>query len=79
MQTGLTMYDSTAIAYLLRPDLFEVVDTFLDVELTGKYTTGATIVDLQGILKKESNAKVCVDINQDKFKKWFLTSIKNCE
>lgn len=79
MQTGLTMYDSTAIAYLLRPDLFEVVDTFLDVELTGKYTTGATIVDLQGILKKESNAKVCVDINQDKFKKWFITSIKNCE
>ena len=79
MQTGLTMYDSTAIAYLLRPDLFEVVDTFLDVELTGKYTTGATIVDLQGILKKESNAKVCVDINQDKFKKCFITSIKNCE
>ena len=79
MQTGLTMYDSTAIAYLLRPDLFDVVDSFMDVELTGKYTTGATIVDLQGILKKESNAKICVDINQEEFKKWFLTSIEQCE
>ena len=79
MQTGLTMYDSTAIAYLLRPELFDVVDSFMDVELTGKYTTGATIVDLQGILKKESNAKICVDINQEEFKKWFLTSIEQCE
>lgn len=65
MQTGLTMYDSTTIAYLLRPDLFEVVDTLLDVELTGKYTTDVTIVDLQGILKKERNAKFA----------WVLTKI----
>ncbi|MGB6178511.1 ribonucleoside hydrolase RihC [Carnobacterium sp.] len=78
MQNGLTMYDSTAIAYLLRPDIFDVVDTFMDVELTGKYTKGATIVDLEGFLNKESNATVCVDINQIEFKKWFLTSIKKC-
>ena len=78
MQSGLTMYDSTAIAYLLRPDLFEVVDTFMDVELTGSYTKGATIVDLEGFLNKESNATVCVDINQLEFKKWFLTSIEKC-
>lgn len=78
MQNGLTMYDSTAIAYLLRPDIFDVVDTFMDVELTGKYTKGATIVDLEGFLNKESNATVCVDINQLEFKKWFLTSIKKC-
>lgn len=78
MQNILTMYDSTAIAYLLRPDIFDVVDTFMDVELTGKYTKGATIVDLEGFLNKESNATVCVDINQLEFKKWFLTSIKKC-
>ncbi|MGB3159808.1 MAG: ribonucleoside hydrolase RihC [Carnobacterium sp.] len=78
MQSGLTMYDSTAIAYLLRPDIFDVVDTFMDVELTGKYTKGATIVDLEGFLNKESNATVCVDINQIEFKKWFLTSNKKC-
>lgn len=78
MQTGLTMYDSTAIAYLLRPDLFEVVEAFMDVELNGRYTTGATIVDLEGFLKKETNATVCLDIDQDAFKKWFLTSIEQC-
>ncbi|WP_414838530.1 ribonucleoside hydrolase RihC [Carnobacterium sp. TMP28] len=78
MQTGLTMYDSTAIAYLLRPDLFEVVEAFMDVELNGRYTTGATIVDLKGFLKKEANATVCLDIDQDAFKKWFLTSIEHC-
>ncbi|MCA9767063.1 MAG: nucleoside hydrolase, partial [Carnobacterium sp.] len=78
MQTELTMYDSTAIAYLFRPDLFEVVDAFMDVELNGRYTTGATIVDLEGFLKKETNATVCLDIDQDAFKKWFLTSIEQC-
>src|SRR5699024_11851277 len=43
---GLKMYDSCAIAYLLKPDLFETADTFVDIELQGKYTRGATIVDL---------------------------------
>ena len=79
METGLTMYDSTAIAYLLRPDLFEVTKSFLDVELNGKYTTGTTIVDLQGLLNEEPNATICVDIDQDGFKEWFLTSIENCQ
>ena len=79
MKTGLTMYDSTAIAYLLRPDLFEVTKSFLDVELNGKYTAGATIVDLQGLLNEEPNATICVDIDQDGFKEWFLTSIEDCQ
>nr|WP_218778123.1 ribonucleoside hydrolase RihC [Marinilactibacillus psychrotolerans] len=79
MKTGLKMYDSTAIAYLLKPDLFEAVETFVDVELNGKYTTGATIVDLKGYLKKESNATVCLDINQNEFKDWFLEKINDCK
>lgn len=79
MKTGLKMYDSTAIAYLLRPDLFEAVETFVDVELNGKYTTGATIVDLKGYLNQENNATVCLDIKQKEFKDWFLASINNCK
>ncbi|RCX21538.1 non-specific riboncleoside hydrolase [Fontibacillus phaseoli] len=78
MKTGLKMYDSTAIAYLLQPEMFQVVDTFVDVELHGSMTTGCTVVDLKGYLGKPNNAKVCVDIDPQMFKQWFMDSLKKC-
>ncbi|WP_284139285.1 MULTISPECIES: ribonucleoside hydrolase RihC [unclassified Virgibacillus] len=78
MKTGLKMYDSSAIAYLLQPSMFEAVDTHVDVELNGTLTAGCTVVDLKGYLGKEVNAKVCIDINPDEFKKWFMESLKKC-
>ncbi|NOU94721.1 ribonucleoside hydrolase RihC [Paenibacillus sp. LMG 31456] len=78
MKTGLKMYDSCAIAYLLQPEMFQVVDTFVDVELSGSLTTGCTIVDLKNYLGKPSNAKVCVDIDPQMFKQWFMESLKKC-
>lgn len=76
---GLKMYDSCAVAYLLNPDLFETMDTFVDIELNGEFTKGATIVDLRGYLKQESNVKVCLDIDAEAFKKWFMENIKKCK
>lgn len=78
MKTGLKMYDSCAIAYLLKPDMFEVVDTYIDVELSGSMTSGCTVVDLKGYLKKPNNAKVCMDIDQKMFKEWLMESISKC-
>ncbi|MVO99944.1 ribonucleoside hydrolase RihC [Paenibacillus lutrae] len=78
MKTGLKMYDSCAIAYLLQPEMFQVVDTFVDVELGGSLTTGCTVVDLKGYLGKASNAKVCVDLDPQMFKLWFMESLKKC-
>lgn len=77
--TGLKMYDSCAIAYLLKPELFEVKETFVGIELTGEYTAGATIVDLKDSLGKEKNCKVCVDIDEVSFKKWFMDSLNKCK
>lgn len=78
MKTGLKMYDSCAIAYLLQPDLFEVVETCVDVELRGSMTAGCTLVDLKGYLGKPNNARVCMDIDQDRFRAWFLERIAQC-
>lgn len=77
--TGLKMYDSCATAYLLCPEMFEVVDTYVDVELAGTMTAGCTLVDLKGYLKKEPNAKVCMDIDGEMFRKWFLESVGRCK
>ncbi|UQZ82878.1 Non-specific ribonucleoside hydrolase RihC [Paenibacillus konkukensis] len=78
MKTGLKMYDSCAVAYLLRPDMFEVAETFVDVELNGSLTSGCTVVDLKNYLKQPANAKVCVDIDPHLFKQWFMESLQKC-
>ncbi|MEH7385796.1 ribonucleoside hydrolase RihC [Bacillus sp. JJ1521] len=78
MKTGLKMYDSTAIAYLLKPEMFEAIDTYVDIELNGEMTAGCTVVDLKGYYKKPSNAKVCMDIDQDMFRNWLLDSLRRC-
>ena len=72
------MYDSCAIAYLLCPEMYELQETYLDVETQSPLTLGCTIVDLKGYMKKEANATVCTDIDIDKFKKWFMEAIKAC-
>lgn len=77
-QTGLKMYDSCAIAYLLKPDLFTVVDTYVDVELHGSMTAGCTLVDLKGYLGRPNNAAVCMDIDGQAFRAWFLESLSRC-
>lgn len=77
-QTGLKMYDSTAIAYLLKPELFDTTETYIDVELAGSMTVGCTLVDLKGYLGKDNNANVCLDIDGDAFRSWFVSAIKRC-
>ena len=78
MKTGLKMYDSTAIAYLLKPEMYEVVETYVDIELNGSMTAGCTVVDLKGYLKQPNNAKVLMDINPDMFRQWLLESLQKC-
>lgn len=78
LKNGLKMYDSCAVAYLLKPEMFEIVDVYVDVEINGEYTTGTTIIDLKNYLKKEANAKVCIDINQEMFKDWLIESLAKC-
>ncbi len=76
--TGLKMYDSCAIAYLLKPEMFTVQNVFVAVETKGEYTSGATVIDLKASLGKAANCKVCVDIDEELFKTWFLAALKRC-
>lgn len=77
-KTGLKMYDSCAVAYLLKPELFTAEETFVDVELAGTMTKGTTIVDLKGYLNKPANATVLLDVDTEAFRTWFLEQIKKC-
>lgn len=76
--TGLKMYDSCAIAYILKPELFTSEFVYVEIDTQNRISAGQTYVDLKGYLKKKPNITVLTDINQDKFKKWFLESVKGC-
>lgn len=69
---GLNMHDLCTITYLMKPDIFQTKDCFVDVETSGEYTQGYTVADFDGLYKKNANAKVCIDINVDEFRKWTL-------
>ncbi|MGX7245395.1 ribonucleoside hydrolase RihC [Enterococcus quebecensis] len=78
LDKGLKMYDGCAIAYLLAPEMFEVKETYVAVETQGTLTAGATLVDLDGYLGKVANSRVCVDIDEQLFRQWFLEAIEKC-
>ncbi|AIF44853.1 ribonucleoside hydrolase RihC [Virgibacillus sp. SK37] len=78
LKTGLKMYDSTAIGYLLNPDMFETVDAFVDIELEGSLTKGCTVVDLKNYTGNKPNATVAVDIDPVQYKDWLIECIKKC-
>jgi len=78
LKTGLKMYDSCAIAYLLNKEMYETVFTHVEIETKGEYTSGATLVDLKGYLKKEPNATVCMDIDRTMFSQWLLKALSKC-
>lgn len=77
--TGLKMYDSCAVACMVQPDLFTMVDTFVDVELAGTLTAGCTVCDLKGYLKREPNATVITGVDADRFCAWFMERMAGCE
>jgi non-specific riboncleoside hydrolase len=79
LKNGLKMYDSCAMAYLLQPEMYTLVDTYVTVELNGEYTKGTTLVDLKGYLKQPNNVTVCMDIDQQMFKNWILNALKKCK
>lgn len=70
METGLRMHDLTAIAFLVKPELFRTQACFVAVETQGEYTSGTTVVDLEQRLGKQSNAEVALDIDVVGFQQW---------
>jgi non-specific riboncleoside hydrolase len=78
ISTGLKMYDPTAIAYLLNPEMFGTVETYVGIELTGEMTAGCTLVDLRGYLGRPANATVCTDVDQGAFRRWFVERVRAC-
>lgn len=61
------LHDPVAVAVLVAPDIVTLRRTRLDIELAGTETLGATSVDFDGMLRREPNALVAVDLDVERF------------
>lgn len=75
IEEGIKMYDPSAAMYLMEPELFEVKDAFIDVEISSPLTIGATVVDYDGTLCAQKNAKVCVDVDVERFRRRYVQRV----
>lgn len=75
VEEGVKMYDPSAAMYLMEPELFETKEAFIDVEISSPLTIGATVVDYDGILCEKRNAKVCVDVDVERFRRRYVQRV----
>jgi len=89
---GSPMYDPSAVAVAIDPTLVKVQAMHVDVETRGEFTRGETVGNrhgaiernvlhgdryvIEGVDKIEPNAKVCVDVDAERFLKLFVDRIR---
>ena len=64
---GPPVHDACALALLIDPSLVRSVETFVAIETEGRWTRGATAVDLHGRLGMAPNARVAMELDVDGF------------
>ena len=62
---GVHYNDVPSIAYLLEPELFDTVHTYVEIETHGEHTAGETVVDLNNVKRQPPNATVCRGVDRD--------------
>jgi len=70
-----TMHDPLALAVAFDPTLVETRRAAVDVETSGRLTTGATIVDWRGQWGRLANAEVAVKVDADRFRRLFFDAM----
>jgi len=90
---GSPMYDPSAVAVAIDSSLVKVQEMHVDVETRGQFTRGETVGNrhgeverdvvhgdryvIEGVDKVTANAKVCVDVDADRFLQLFVSRIRN--
>lgn len=71
--TGCYLHDPLAVAVALDPSLVATREVFVQVETSKGPARGMTIADLRPAAEGKANAKVCLEVDSDRFLELFLT------
>jgi len=64
---GPAMHDPCCVAYVCDPSIFTVKKFSVEIELSGDYTRGRTVVDASGVTRTEANASVALTVDEARF------------
>ena len=74
---GSPLHDPCAVAYVIDPTIITTKKCHVDIETRGEFTTGATVADLNDVLKLEKNVDVALDIDRERFINLLFNSVKH--
>ncbi len=61
------LHDPVTIAYLIDPSIIDTKDYFVDIDVDGEFTLGATVADQMGATGKTPNTTVMLGIDRERF------------
>jgi purine nucleosidase len=64
---GPPVHDACAVALAIDPTLVRCIDAFVAIETEGRWTRGATVVDLHDRLGRAPNARVAMELDAGRF------------
>jgi purine nucleosidase/pyrimidine-specific ribonucleoside hydrolase len=73
---GIALHDPCPIMYLIHPEIFEINEYKVDIEIKGELTYGQTVVDLFKVTNNKPNAKVMTKVNSEHFFEIFFNQMK---
>src|SRR5215218_5675532 len=73
---GPPVHDACAVAQAIDPTLVRCVDAFVAIETEGRWTRGATVVDLHDRLGREPNARVAMELDAARFWDLLLAAVE---
>lgn len=75
VKNGIATHDGCAIAYVINPDMFDLVPAHVEVKYYKEHGTGVGVVDY----KKTPNCLITTKVNIKKFKKLYFDCLKLCK
>jgi purine nucleosidase/pyrimidine-specific ribonucleoside hydrolase len=70
------VHDPCAVALVADPTIIQTTRAFVAIETEGRWTRGATIVDLHDRLDHPANATVAIDLDVDRFWELILGAVR---
>ena len=64
---GCCTHDPCAVMSLVHPEIFDIRDYYVDIELSGRYCRGATVADYRGRSGKKPNCRCVVGLDREAF------------
>lgn len=76
---GCTLHDPCAVMSLIHPEIFTIVDAYVEIETEGQYCRGTTVADFRPICEHKPNCRAVVDVDRVKFVEYLVEACAKYE